>query len=106
VRADGSLEPWATGNGPLWRRWAMSEVKVSSYHAPEGSIPVGFEAASALARADWGRREQERKDLIILPLVHRNEYFQGSLTNPDGRRKQFIYMANAGLQFDTDGETK
>jgi CRISPR-associated endonuclease/helicase Cas3 len=105
VRPDGSLEPWAAGNGPLWRRWAMSEVKVSNYRAPEGSSPAGFEAAAAIAKADWGMREQDRKDLIILPLVENEGSFFGILKTADGKDHQFKYTAEFGLQYNVAHET-
>jgi CRISPR-associated endonuclease/helicase Cas3 len=106
VRADGSLEPWAPGTGPMWRRWAMSEVKVSNYRAPELSIPVGFEAAAATAKADWGRREQERGDLIILPMLEMEGRFSGKLKALDSKCYGYEYTREFGLQYQVGCETK
>jgi CRISPR-associated endonuclease/helicase Cas3 len=105
VRADGSLEPWAAGNGPLWRRWAMSEVKVSSYRAPKGSKPAGFEAVAEIAKADWGRREQDRNDLVILPLVGDDCRWTGVLRAADGIEHSYQYAPEFGLQYNAMHET-
>lgn len=75
----------------------MSEVKVSSYRAPEGSKPAGFEAAAEIAKADWGRREQDRNDLIILPLEQIGNRYQGILAIDQVKIYKFQYDRLSGL---------
>ena len=96
----GALTPWAEGAGPLWKRWAMSEVKVAAYKAPVGSRPLSnYAAASDAARREWGKRERGRDDLLILPLQPEDAGYRGVMVHPDGRELVFEYSHDAGLQF-------
>ena len=97
---DGILTPWAGPRQPLWRSWALSEVKVSRYRVPLGSAPVQeFANVCSDARRDWGKRERTRTDLIILPLEEINGAWQGALTSPEGLKLAFSYSYYLGLQF-------
>jgi len=101
ARCDGisGLSPWAEDQGPDWRRWSLSEVKVASHWAPSGSQPAleYLEAARAV-RAAWGAREREREDILVLPLVKRDGYWTGTLVDPGGVGRRFAYDRDTGLR--------
>jgi CRISPR-associated endonuclease/helicase Cas3 len=100
IGADGALCPWAEGDGALWRRWALSEVKVSAWRAPVGCKPQSeFTAAAAAARTQWGKREQKRDDLIILALKPDGEQWRGALVDSNGAPRHFAYDEVSGLRF-------
>jgi CRISPR-associated endonuclease/helicase Cas3 len=110
VGADGSLMPWAEGVGPPWRRWALSEVKVPTYRAPAGARPLHrFAAAADAARREWGKRERERDDLLILPLEPEGAFWRGALVDPAALVDPnvvglaFEYGSDVGLQFSSAG---
>lgn len=99
VHADGSLAPWAPGGGPPWKRWALSEVRVSMYRVPFDSWPEpAFEAAVAAIREEWGRFEQ---GIPVLPLQkERDGDWTGKLL--DTKRNRVIncsYSEADGLAF-------
>lgn len=98
VRTDGTLVPWADEE-PLWRAWALSEVKVRSTRIPSASMPVeGYRRAVEAARALWGRYEQYP---FLLPLEeHANGSFRGQLLDPRGGKLITVsYSADLGLAF-------
>lgn len=104
VGADNSLMPWAEGVGPPWKRWALSEVRVTAYRAPVGARPLSrFEAVSDAARREWGQREQKRDDFLILPLEPEGALWRGALVDPDGAELAFEYSSDMGLQFSNTG---
>lgn len=100
VRPDGTLAPWATGDGPRWTRWALSEVRLSARKVPFGSAaPAEYAVAVDAVRADWGRFEQE---IPVLPLVEREPgEWVGQLVRPDdGRVVRVRYSAERGVEFE------
>lgn len=103
VRAGGTLTPWAKDEGPAWKAWALSEVRVRRGRVPPGSeAPAVYAAAVAAARAEWGRFEQE---LPVLPLIEvAPSEWRGEMTRPDGRGAVVIrYTEGEGLAFDGPG---
>lgn len=98
VLSDGSLGPFIVHDEPR-RAWALSEVRVRAYRAPPGAKPLPhFQAPAERARAAWGRREQQRADLIVLQLEKDGEGLVGRLTG-DGRDHIYRYLGDRGLTF-------
>ncbi|MEJ7812323.1 MAG: CRISPR-associated helicase Cas3' [Gemmatimonadaceae bacterium] len=103
VRLDGSLTPWASDERPVWKAWALSEVRVSAKRVPPGCAPEArYEGAVAAARMEWGRFEQE---LPLLPLEQVvNGVWRGRLIHPRKRTVLTIrYTAAEGLAFEKIG---
>ena len=100
VRADRTLVPWATMDGPAWKAWALSEIRLSARKVPFGSTATaGYDVAVDAARAEWGRFELE---ITVLPLVESDAIpgeWYGELVRPDGREVAVSYSARDGLQF-------
>lgn len=66
VLADGTLAPWVEADGPAWKAWALSEVRVSARKVPPGSAAEArYGAAVARVRGMWGTWERE---IPIVPL--------------------------------------
>lgn len=97
VREDGTLAPWVDTDGPAWKAWALSEVRLSAWRVPTGSTAEArYDAAVVRARAEWGKWEQE---ITILPLVRAAADDRGVLTRPDGTYREFQYSAQNGLGY-------
>jgi hypothetical protein len=98
VSPNGVLKPWTEGDSPLSALWALSEVKIGVKRAPPDSQPVAaWQFAAAAARAQWGPRERERRDMLILPLERMSEGWQGELVTPTGKCVRFRYTTETGL---------
>ncbi len=99
ITGEGRLLPWAEGDAPLWNRWALSEVKVAAYRAPRGSAPLTrFEPQATIARAEWGVRERERDDFLLLPLERADDHWCGTLVPAQGPPITFTYWKDIGLK--------
>lgn len=101
VGSGGELTPWATDEHPAWKAWALSEVRVRRGKVPPGSVArPEYMAAVAIARAEWGRFEQE---LPILPLAQfAAGAWRGVLVRPGGRGDVTLrYAEDDGLAFET-----
>lgn len=100
VDAGGRLLPWAESEGPGWKAWALSEVRLRAGRVPFGSTAgTQFETAVAAARQEWGRFEQE---ITVLPLVERAGcpgMWEGTIVRPDGREVPIAYTLTEGLDF-------
>jgi hypothetical protein len=100
ARSGGTLEPWAEGEAlefPLWKRWALSEVRISARVVPQGAlVDEQYRAAVAVARTTWGRYEQE---IPIAPLVAGEDgTWTAALSAPDGSRTVHLkYSMRDGL---------
>jgi CRISPR-associated endonuclease/helicase Cas3 len=101
-RVDGSLAPWATADGPPWKAWALSEVRLPASRVPFGSTAGGeFDAAIEVVRGEWGKFEQE---ITVLPLVEREPgTWEGALTRPDGKLVALRYGAESGIAYVAGG---
>ncbi|HEX6536951.1 MAG TPA: CRISPR-associated endonuclease Cas3'' [Gemmatimonadaceae bacterium] len=97
VDGDGALVPWAPGEGPAWKRWALSEVRLSSRRVPpDVAAEPGYRAAVDAVRAEWGRYERE---LPVLPLVERARgEWQGTL-EAGARTVHLRYTEGEGLAY-------
>lgn len=98
VAADGALEPWARMDGPPWKSWSLSEVRVSAKRIPPGALADPQHRASvAAARAEWGRFEQE---IPVLPLVAvESGVWRGVLMDPGSERTiHIVYTTDVGLR--------
>lgn len=99
VRADGGLDPWVrSDDGVPWKSWALSEVSVSAYRVPAGSMPAApYARAVEQLRNGWSRFEQ---DAPVVPLVaERGGEWRGTFTKPDGKVTAIAYTAGEGLAF-------
>ncbi|HEU4628269.1 MAG TPA: CRISPR-associated helicase Cas3' [Gemmatimonadaceae bacterium] len=100
VRADGALAPWAEVDGPAWKAWALSEVRLSAARVPFGSTPSArYQAAVEAVRGEWGRFEQEITVLPLLPRDGEPDTWDGALLKPDGRLVSIVYTRAQGLGF-------
>lgn len=81
VQPDGTLAPWAESQGPAWKAWALSEVRLSAAKAPFGAAAEPrFDAAISTARTAWGRFEQA---ISVLPMeLSEAGLWRGVLTHP------------------------
>jgi CRISPR-associated endonuclease/helicase Cas3 len=94
---DGELAPWDESAASSWPAWALSEVKLSSWRVPRGTVAeVPFAEAIARARAKWGPFEQE---IPVLPLTPSGNDWLGRLVKPDGRSVDLIYNPLDGLAY-------
>lgn len=100
IRSDGTLEPWAEDDGrdfPMWKRWALSEVRVSAHSLPRASVSESkYDGAVADARKDWGKYELE---IPVLPLVHGDcgSWAGVLVASGDGRAIHVQYSVSDGL---------
>jgi CRISPR-associated endonuclease/helicase Cas3 len=98
VRPEGALAPWAEVDGPAWKAWALSEVRLSAARVPFGSAASPqYQAGVEAVRGEWGRFEQE---ITMLPLLPRNgepDTWDGALLKPDGRVVSIVYTRAQGL---------
>jgi CRISPR-associated endonuclease/helicase Cas3 len=99
VRADGGLEPWVRAHdGAPWKSWALSEVSVSAYRAPPGSMPEPrFAGAVERLRNGWGRFEQDVP--VVVLAAERAGDWRGTLTTPGGKIAAIGYTESEGLAF-------
>ena len=100
VGPDGQLMPWATDGGARWKRWALSEVRLSGWRVPFGSSALPeHQAAVEAVRQDWGRFEQET---TVLPLTEDGSgVWVGVLVRPDnGRTVSIRYSAAQGVEYE------
>ncbi|HEV2642822.1 MAG TPA: CRISPR-associated helicase Cas3' [Candidatus Elarobacter sp.] len=99
VRDDGILAPWAgdaAADWPVWKCWALSEVRVSGFKVPRDVrvAPTHGRAVEAL-REGWTTYEQE---LIVLPLVQRGaDDWHGTLFKADGTPIEVEYSTARGF---------
>lgn len=79
--AGGGIVPWADHDGPEWKRWALSEVRVRPRIAPldSRSLPE-LEADLAPVIARWGRFEREIPVCVLEP--YGEEAFRGYIEEP------------------------
>lgn len=98
VRADGSLAPWSEVDGPAWKSWALSEVRLSSWKVPVGSkAEARYDGAAVTTRAGWGKWEQE---IPVVPLLERSPGdYRAVLIQPDGSERHLSYDAERGLSY-------
>jgi CRISPR-associated endonuclease/helicase Cas3 len=99
VLDDGTLAPWVSEDGPAWKAWALSEVRLSSWKVPVGSqAEPRYDPAVARARAEWGRFEQE---IPVIPLASTvSNAFQGRVARPGGKKPLTIeYDDRVGLTY-------
>lgn len=103
VLADGQLAPWATADGPTWKAWALSEVRLRASRVPWGStVDVRYAAAIEVARAQWGRFEQEVVALPLLENAAAPGTWDGAIMRSDGRVTHVRYNVSDGLAYGTD----
>lgn len=97
VMADGVLAPWAQADGPSWKRWALSEVRLSSRRVPAGvDAESRYRPAVEAARTEWGRYE---RGLPVLPLIESAPgVWRGTLEAGD-RAVQLRYTTGEGLAY-------
>jgi hypothetical protein len=98
----GRVVPWCAHPGPDWKRWALSEVRVSARRVPP-SVQPPAELARAIdeARETWGRFEQ---DVPLLVLQTAASGWSGQLSRSDGKVVSFTYDADEGLRYAPAGE--
>lgn len=67
--ANAVIVPWAEHDGPDWKAWALSEVRVRPRILPPGarSLPE-LESELAAITEKWGRFEQEIPVCVLEPL--------------------------------------
>jgi CRISPR-associated endonuclease/helicase Cas3 len=100
VMPDQSIAPWADEGGsdlPPWYRWGLSEVKVSRHRLPTGSRPdAAHRAACELAKATWGRWEEE---IPLVPLRLEGVRWRARMIRPDAATVSIDYDAASGFSF-------
>jgi CRISPR-associated endonuclease/helicase Cas3 len=99
--AQGGIIPWAEDDGPEWKRWALSEVRVRPRIAPldSCSLPELKEDLDPVI-ARWGRFEQEIPVCVLEP--DDEGAWKGGLWHP--QRKAIValrYYPKRGLCLDT-----
>ena len=102
VLENDTLAPWVESDGPAWKAWALSEVRVRAWKVPPGSRAESrFDAAIAGARDSWGKYE---RDIAVLPLIPDNAGgFQGKVLLPDADTVRRVgYDRKVGLSFYAD----
>jgi hypothetical protein len=102
VLGDGTLAPWIESDGPAWKAWALSEVRLSRWKVPAGSTAEPrFDAAVQSARADWGKWEQKDPVLPLEPIGAGQ--FAGILHPPGAARpRRIVYHVARGLSYPAD----
>jgi CRISPR-associated endonuclease/helicase Cas3 len=99
VDTDGRLVPWAGEASSLAKRWSLSEVKVAARRVPPGSsVEPKWAQLAASAKADWGARERERADVLLLPLESAEGRWRGALIDANGGVRLFSYAPSRGLE--------
>lgn len=96
---DGTLVPWAEGDGDGGeaRAWRMSEIQLRAFKAQtRGPYPPEIEQAAAAIEGAWLGRAQTA---LLLPLIPRAEGWAGSLADKNGRPIPIQYDALRGLRF-------
>lgn len=99
VTDDGGLEPWIWTDDPLWKRWALSEVRLSRWKVPEHSTAEPrFEAAVDRIRDEWRRYEQR---IPVIPLERGTEAsWRATILRPDGKAPiGVVYTEGEGLAY-------
>ncbi|MGI8497248.1 MAG: CRISPR-associated helicase Cas3', partial [Gemmatimonadaceae bacterium] len=102
VRDDGALAPWAPAEGPAWKTWALSEVRLSARRVPIGATAEPrYASAVEGARATWGRFERA---LPVLPLEEGEPgVWRGTLLVSKGAGTIAVqYTAQEGLFYRPD----
>lgn len=100
VTVGGWLEPWARSDGPAWKVWALSEVRVSARQVRPGALAEAtYRVAVDTVRSQWGRFECE---LPVLPLVEAEPgIWRGVLEYPDrGRPVSARYTVAQGFEIE------
>jgi hypothetical protein len=98
ARDDGTLDPWVEMDGPPWKSWALSEVSVSAFRVPAGSVPApGFADAVGRLRSGWGRFEQEVPVAVL--SCDGAGVWGATLQAPDGKPICITYANVDGLGF-------
>jgi CRISPR-associated endonuclease/helicase Cas3 len=100
VRRDGRIEPWDESDGPLWRRWALSEIRLRSTRVPKNvTADAEFWVGIEQERAVWKTYE---RSIPVLPLVHvlNSHDWVGTLTRPDRPKPITVsYSRLTGMTF-------
>lgn len=102
IEPGGRVVPWCGLSGPDWKRWALSEVRVSARRVPP-SVQSPSELVRAVdeVRATWGRFEQDVPLLVLHPT---ERGWSGQLSRTDGKDVAFTYDAGEGLRYAPAGE--
>jgi CRISPR-associated endonuclease/helicase Cas3 len=99
VGSTGEIEPWDTGDSPLWKRWALSEIRLRSGRVPRGALaePLYHQAIDSV-RAHW--KPYERM-IPVLPLVSAEiGDWRGVLTHHlSSKSIDIIYSSSRGLAY-------
>lgn len=101
VQPDGHLLPWAQGESPRWKAWALSEIRLLASRVPDDvRAEPRFGQAVARARAAWGEFEQE---IPIVPMEHAGDGgWRAMLVHPDRAKPICIrYTQGEGLAYET-----
>ena len=101
VAADGRVEPWVAHDGPDWKAWALSEVRVSARRVPRAAVVAddALRVRADVVRAEWGAFEQ---DLPIAPLAWDPGagVWRATLRAPERERLiELCYTSDAGLAY-------
>lgn len=101
VAADGALLPWCEMDGPAWKQWSLSEVRVRATRVPPNAMAdPDFLGHVDAIRAEWGRFE---RDIPLLPLQEDGGVWRGTLHDPARDRRIAIrYTREEGLSFERD----
>ena len=98
--ADGTLGPWAGAvDGPPWKAWALSEVRVASRRVPfDVRAASEYAAKIEAARAGWRRFDE---GIPIVPLTRRDaDEWGGTLIKADKSTIHVRYSRSRGLDLE------
>jgi CRISPR-associated endonuclease/helicase Cas3 len=92
---DGAVVPWAHDvDGPPWKQWALSEVRVPAWRVPVGSEDAGHAQAVASLRKLWHRFEET---IPVVVLTEAEDSWAGTLVHPStGKPIAILYGADRG----------
>lgn len=91
----GAIIPWAQSDGPEWKAWALSEIRLRPSIAPidAQSLP-GVATELAPIMAQWGRFEQE---IPVCLLERDGEVWRGAIFSQQKGEVEFGYSIQFGL---------
>lgn len=94
--AGGAIIPWADHDGPKWKGWALSEVRVRPRIAPLGSrsLPELRNELDPIIKR-WGRFEQEIPVCLLEPDTDGG--WHGRLIDEEAEPVTLRYFPNLGL---------